>query len=669
MAGEKSDREQKVERIRELVELLRKASRAYYMEDREIMSNFDYDKLYDELESLEKETGFVMSQSPTRRVGYEVVSELPKEKHPAPMLSLDKTKEVDQLISWLGDQKGLLSWKMDGLTIVLTYRDGKLEKAVTRGNGEVGEVITANARAFRNLPGEISCKDELVIRGEAVISYADFDEINARIPEEGDRYRNPRNLCSGSVRQLDSRITAERNVSFYAFSMVEPENKALLASFENSMENEFRFLSEQGFQVVEWMPVTAETLRSAVRTFADRLPDNPFPSDGLVLDLDDLAYGKSLGITAKFPRDAIAFKWKDEEAETVLRDVEWSASRTGRINPVAVFDPVWLEGTEVKRASLHNLTYIEEMKLGIGDRIKVYKANMIIPQLSENMTRSGGLPVPGTCPVCGEKTVIRTDGAAAVLYCGNPDCAAKNIKRFTHFVSRNAMNIEGLSEATLEKFINLGYLKELPDLFHLERFRDEIVGQDGFGEQSFRNLKDAVERAREADPAAFLYGLGIPNVGLSNARMILRHFSGNLEEVLSAKEEELCKIAGVGDVIARTFVSFLQDERNMAEIRRLMQELTFPEQEETGEQDLAGMTFVITGSLSTYPNRDALVAEIVSRGGKAAGSVSKNTSFLINNDVNSTSGKNKKARELGVPIISEEDFRDGGFLSDRKETT
>ncbi len=653
----------KIERIRELVDTLRKASRAYYMENREIMSNFDYDRLYDELERLEKETGFIMSQSPTQQVGYEVVSELPKEKHPAPMLSLDKTKDVDQLVSWLGEQKGLLSWKMDGLTIVLTYREGRLVKAVTRGNGEVGEVITANARAFCNLPAEIPCKEELVIRGEAVISYRDFDLINERIPEEGDKYRNPRNLCSGSVRQLDSRVTAERNVSFFAFSMVEPANREFYDSFANSMQNEFRFLAEQGFQVVEWMPVTAETLRDAVKNFAEKLPDNPFPSDGLVLDLEDMAYGKSLGMTAKFPRDAIAFKWQDEEAETTLRSVEWSASRTGRINPIAVFDPVQLEGTEVKRASLHNITYIEEMQLGTGDHIKVYKANMIIPQISENLTRSGGLSIPETCPVCGGGTAVRTDGAAAVLYCENPDCAAKHVKRFTHFVSRNAMNIEGLSEATLEKFIDLGYLTHLDDLFHLDRYREEIVNLDGFGKQSYQNLLDAAEKAKEADPAAFLYGLSIPNVGLSNARMIVRHFGSDMDKILTATGEELCEIEGVGSVIADTYTAFMAEEKSREEIRLLLQDIRFPEAREAGPQDLSGLTFVITGSLTTYPNRDALVEEIVNRGGKAAGSVSKNTSYLINNDVSSTSGKNKKARELGIPIISEEEFKAGAFLN------
>lgn len=644
------------DRMRELVDILNKASKAYYAEDTEIMSNFEYDKLYDELVQLEKETGITLSDSPTIHVGYEVVSSLPKEKHPVPMLSLDKTKEVDTLRDWLGSQPGLLSWKMDGLTVVLTYDGGELVKAVTRGNGEVGEVITANAKTFKNIPLRIAYKGRLVIRGEAVISYSDFERINSEIPETDAKYKNPRNLCSGSVRQLNSEITGKRSVMFFAFSMVDPEDSALMDSFENSFKKRFEFLVSQGFQVVEYKEVTSENIADTVKWFAAKLPENDFPSDGLVLVLEDVAYGRSLGMTAKFPRDAIAFKWADEEAETVLTEIEWSPSRTGLINPVAIFDPVDLEGTEVRRASLHNISYLKDMKLGIGDRIKVYKANMIIPQISENLTCSGKLDIPDKCPACGGETEIRNENGTETLVCINPDCPAKNIKLFSLFVSRNAMNIDGISEATLEKFIAEGFLHGLSDIYKLQEHRDRIVSLEGFGEKSYNNILSSIDKSRECSMAGFLYGLGITGVGVANAKLIVKSFGNDFDKIMNASVEELRDIDQIGDVIARDFTAYMSNEKNRAEIEKLRQEISFIIEENNSPQDLAGKTFVITGSLVSFPNRDALKKVIEDRGGKVSGSVSAKTDYLINNDINSNSSKNKNAKKLGVPIITEEDF-------------
>ena len=648
-------------RIRELIDILNEASKAYYAEDHEIMSNFEYDKLYDELLALEEKTGTIYANSPSQQVGYEVVSELPKERHPSRMLSLDKTKEVDALVSWLGDKKGLLSWKMDGLTVVLTYENGELSKAVTRGNGEIGEVITANARTFVNIPGRISYKGRLVIRGEAIITYSEFERINATIADIDSKYKNPRNLCSGSVRQLNSRITAERNVRFYAFSMVDPEDADLMASFENSFTKRFETLASLGFETVEYKPVTAATLPDMVKWFSDKIPSNDFPTDGLVLSYDDTAYGKSLGTTAKFPKDAIAFKWRDEEAETVLREIEWSPSRTGLINPVAIFDTVDLEGTEVSRASLHNISYVRDMQLGIGDKIKVYKANMIIPQLSVNLTKSGNFVIPDTCPACGGATEIRNDNGSETLNCNNPACPAKNIKLFSLFVSRNAMNIDGMSEATIERFIGSGILHSLSDIYKLSEHQDVIVNMDGFGQRSFDKLIAAINESRNADMAGFLYGLGIPGFGVANAKLVVKAYKSDFEAIMNATEEDLMEIEKVGEVLARDFVAYFKNESNVSEVRKLLEEVHFIIEENNREQDLEGFTFVITGSLETYPNRDALKKEIEDRGGKVAGSVSAKTSFLINNDIASNSSKNKKAKSLGVPIITEEDFNNNKF--------
>lgn len=643
----------RMERMRGLVELLNRARRAYEQEDTEVMSNYEYDQLYDELLGLEKELNTTLASSPTVNVGYEVLSELPKERHESPMLSLDKTKEVSRLKEFLGDQKAVISWKLDGLTIVLTYRNGTLAKAVTRGNGEVGEVVTNNARVFRNLPLHIPYQGELVLRGEAVISYKDFEKINEEIGDADAKYKNPRNLCSGSVRQLNNEITAKRRVRFYAFTLVSADG----VDFRNSRQYQMQWLEEQGFDVVENHLVTAGTIDEEVEWFARHIETNELPSDGLVLVYDDIAYGQSLGATAKFPRDSFAFKWADEIRETTLKEIEWSPSRTGLINPVAVFEPVELEGTTVSRASVHNISIMEELELGVGDRITVYKANMIIPQIAENLTRSGVKDIPETCPVCGGATRIAMENETKTLYCTNPRCQAKHVKSFTLFVSRDAMNIEGLSEATLEKFIANGYVKDLTDLFHLDRYAEEIKNMDGFGEKSYENLQNSVDNARTTTLPRLVYSLGIPNIGIANAKVICRALGNDPERVMNATAEELDEIPGVGDVIAKVYVDYFADEEHRDVFRRLLEEVHIPKEEETADsQKFAGVNFVITGSVEHFANRAEVKEEIEKRGGKVTGSVTSKTNYLINNDVNSTSSKNRKARELGIPIISEEEF-------------
>ncbi len=651
---ENGKKEEKTGRMRELIELLGKAGRAYYQEAREIMSNYEYDRLYDELLALEKETGTVLSGSPTVRVGYEVLSDLPKERHERPMLSLDKTKDVETLKEWTGAHKTLLSWKLDGLTIVLTYQNGGLYKAVTRGNGEVGEVITQNARVFRNIPLRIPFTGELVLRGEAVIGYREFERINREIGDADAKYKNPRNLCSGSVRQLNNEITARRNVNFFAFSLVRAEGMG----FGNSHEKEFLWLKDQGFEVVEYRVVTEENLEETIRWFSEHIGQNDFPSDGLVALYDDIAYGRSLGRTAKFPRDSMAFKWEDEIRETTLLKIEWSPSRTGLINPVAIFEPVELEGTTVSRASVHNISIMRALELGIGDTIEVYKANMIIPQIAENKTRSGLLDIPGICPVCGGTAEIRKINDVETLYCTNAECQAKKIKSFTLFVSRDALNVEGLSEATLEKFIARGFIHEFSDIFRLDRYGEEIMSMEGFGEKSYENLMDSIQKARTAALPKVIYSLGIPNIGLAGAKLICRQFGGDIKRMLSAEPEELSAIDGVGDVIASSFVDYFRDPKKRECFSRLLDELEIEKEAawEAGDQTLLGKTFVITGSLEHFSNRKELQELIESKGGKVTGSVTKKTDYLINNHTASGSSKNKKARELGIPILSEEEF-------------
>lgn len=645
--------ENKLQRMKELAGLLSEAAKAYYQEDREIMSNFEYDKLYDELQKLEEETGTVLTGSPTMKVGYESVDELPKERHERPMLSLDKTKDVAVLKEFVDGQKTLISWKLDGLTVVLTYRDGALAKAVTRGNGEVGEVITNNARVFTNIPLSIPHKGELVLRGEAVISYSDFEKINEEIEDVDAKYKNPRNLCSGSVRQLNNEITAKRRVQFYAFSLVRAEGQ----DFENSRERQFEWLRRMGFDVVEYKVASAENLEETVEWFSERIAENDIPSDGLVAVYDDIAYGQSLGSTAKFPRDSFAFKWADEIRDTHLLEIEWSPSRTGLINPVAIFEPVELEGTTVSRASVHNLSIMKGLELGIGDTVQVYKANMIIPQIAENLTRSSNVEIPDKCPVCGHETQIKNLNGVETLYCPNDSCLAKQLKLLTLFVSRNAMNIDGLSEATLEKFIARGYIREFADIFKISRYREEIIEMDGFGEKSYNNLIESIGRARSATLPRLIYGLGISNIGVANAKMICRAFDYDLDKIRNSSPEELAEIDGIGEVIGKAFSDYFKDEENNMHLEHLLAELELeiPKTEEA-EQVLQGVNFVITGSVEHFANRDEVKALIEEKGGKVTGSVTSKTNYLINNDAASNSSKNKKAKQLGIPIISEEEF-------------
>lgn len=644
--------ETSIKRMKELREKLREASRAYYQEDREIMPNVEYDALYDELSALEKETGIVLADSPTVSVGYEAVDQLPKEEHERPMLSLDKTKEREALREFIGEHPTLLSWKLDGLTIVLTYENGELVKAVTRGNGIVGEVITNNAKVFKNIPLKISFKGRLILRGEAIITYSDFEKINETIGDADAKYKNPRNLCSGSVRQLNNEITAKRNVRFYAFSLVSADG----VDFQNSREMQFRWLNAQGFDVVEYRKVTGDTLDAAMDYFADAVTKNDFPSDGLVALYDNISYGESLGTTAKFPRNAMAFKWADEMRDTKLLEIEWSPSRTGLINPVAIFEPVELEGTTVSRASVHNISIMKELKLGIGDTIRVYKANMIIPQIAENLTGTGNAPVPHICPACGQETVIKKENDVECLFCVNPGCPAKKIKSFGLFTSRDAMNIDGLSEATLEKFIARGFIHDFGDIFEIGRYRDEIVEMEGFGQKSYDNLIESLERAKETTLPRVIYSLGIANIGLANAKVICRHFDNDLEKIRHASLEEVSDIDTIGPVIAGNLVAYFQDAENNRRLDHLMSFLHIQEEGPKQEQIFAGMNFVITGSLEHFGNRSEAKELIESLGGKVTGSVTKKTNYLINNDIQSNSSKNKKARELGIPILSEEDF-------------
>ena len=639
--------------IEELIETLNEASAAYYDEASEIMSNYEYDALYDELESLEKETGYTPLNSPTKNVGYTVQSELPKERHRSRMLSLDKTKSREELAAWLGDYEGLLSWKLDGLTVVLTYEGGELVKAVTRGNGDIGEVITPNARVFVNVPKHIPYKGHAVIRGEAVITYEEFDRINEAIDDADAKYKNPRNLCSGSVRQLNSKITAERNVRFYAFTLSEADG----VDYEGLRSNQMKWMAEQGFDVVEYVKVDNKSIFEAIDNYAERVHSFEIPSDGLVLTLEDLEYAATLGTTAKFPRDSLAFKWADQQAETILREIEWSPSRTGLLNPIAIFDPVELEGTTVKRASVHNLNIMETLKLGIGDTITVYKANMIIPQIGDNLTKSGNIELPSHCPVCDGTTEIKLMTGTKVLTCTNPNCLAKQVKRFSLFVSRDALNIEGLSEQTLLKFIGLGYIKSFADIFRLESHRDEIVELDGFGKKSYDKLSSSIEKARHTVPTRILVALGIPGVGVTTAAQIARACENKWAKISSLSYGELIAINGIGEVMARDYEAFFADEHNKSVVLDLVGELDIDESYEKAGEALSGEIFVITGSLEHYKSRTELKKEIEAQGGKVAGSVSKNTSYLVTNNPESGSSKNKAATELGVKIITEDEIR------------
>ena len=644
------------ERIKFLVEKLNEAAKAYYQEDREIMSNQEYDALYDELVLLEEKTGMILSNSPTQKVGYTVLSNLVKVRHESPILSLDKTKETAKLESFLGDKEGILSWKLDGLTLVLTYADGVLQQAITRGNGEIGEDVTHNARVFSNLPVFIPFKGELVLRGEGVIPYSAFYKINEELGEE-EQYKNPRNLCSGTVRQLNSEIAAKRNVKFFAFTLVSAEGKEISDSKSENM----KWLASLGFDVVEHVMVTAETVAAEVENFRNKIEENDVASDGLVMTFDSISYSQSLGRTAKFPKDSIAFKWADEMAETILREIEWNTSRTGLMNPVAIFDPVDLEGSTVSRASVHNVSILKELRLSIGDRIKVYKSNMIIPQIAENLTGTvSTAEIPAHCFVCGGETEVRKLRDGEALYCTNPNCSAQRIQALSHFVSRDAMNMEGLSEETLKKFVEQGFVENYPDIFRLESYKDKITQMEGFGEKSYQNLVASIEKAKDAELPNFIYALGINHVGLRNAKLLCSNFGFDLEKIKAATEEELMQVEGFGEIIAHSIAHYFRQEEHLTLLADALQYLRIKEVEvaETADSPLAGLTFVVTGDLEQFTNRKELQALIEKGGGKVTGSVTKKTNYLINNDVHSASSKNKKAAELGIPILSEQDFID-----------
>ena len=642
----------KKKRIKELVEILNKAAKSYYVDAVEIMPNIEYDKLYDELLELEKETNVVLSNSPTQNVGYEIAGELPKKAHESPMLSLDKTKSVEDLREWLGDNKALLSWKMDGLTVVLTYRDGELVEAVTRGNGTIGEVITNNAKNFQNIPLKIEFKGELILRGEAIIKYSDFKRINDAIEDATAKYKNPRNLCSGSVRQLNPAITKSRMVYCNIFNVVKADG----IDFENSKAKQFEWAKNEGFDVVEYKFTDSKSIADDIAEFESKIESNDIPSDGLVLLLDDIALGERLGSTSKFPRNAIAFKWSDERQVTKLKYIEWSPSRTGLINPVAVFEPVELEGTTVSRASLHNVSIFEDLMLGVGDEISVYKANMIIPQVYENLTKSTTEKIPDTCPACGSHASIKQDNESKVLLCTNPDCQIKHIKQYALMASRDALNIDGLSESTLEKFLSKGFIKNDSDIFKLDRYKDEIVNMEGFGKRSYEKLMAALEEAKHTNVARFLYSLGINGIGSANAKMIAKYFDNDIDKIITAGKDELLEIEGIGEVLANSIVEFFKDSKNIENVKSLREILIFEAEESAGSDSFDGKVFVITGSLEHFTNRNELKELIEKNGGKVSGSVSSKTNFLINNDTASNSSKNKKAKELGVEIISEEDF-------------
>nr|WP_315084881.1 NAD-dependent DNA ligase LigA [uncultured Lachnoanaerobaculum sp.] len=642
----------KKKRIKELVEILNKAAKSYYVDAVEIMPNIEYDKLYDELLELEKETNVVLSNSPTQNVGYEIAGELPKKAHESPMLSLDKTKSVEDLREWLGDNKALLSWKMDGLTIVLTYRDGELAEAVTRGNGTIGEVITNNAKNFQNIPLKIEFKGELILRGEAIIKYSDFKRINDAIEDAAAKYKNPRNLCSGSVRQLNPAVTKSRMVYCNIFNVVKADG----IDFENSKAKQFEWVKNEGFDVVEYKFTDSKSIADDIAEFESKIESNDIPSDGLVLLLDDIALGERLGSTSKFPRNAMAFKWSDERQVTKLKYIEWSPSRTGLINPVAVFEPVELEGTTVSRASLHNVSIFEDLMLGVGDEISVYKANMIIPQVYENLTKSNTEKVPDTCPACGSHATIKQDNESKVLLCTNPDCQIKHIKQYALMASRDALNIDGLSESTLEKFLSKGFIKNDSDIFKLDRYKDEIVNMEGFRKRSYEKLMAALEEAKHTNVARFLYSLGINGIGSANAKMIAKYFDNDIDKIITAGKDELLEIEGIGEVLANSIVDFFKDSKNIENVKSLREILIFEAEESAGSDSFAGKVFVITGSLEHFTNRNELKELIEKNGGKVSGSVSSKTNFLINNDTASNSSKNKKAKELGVEIISEEDF-------------
>lgn len=658
-----SNGDDKASRMKQLVAKLNEARRVYEQGTDEIMSNLEYDRLYDELLKLEQELGTYLPNSPTHNVGYEVVSALQKEKHETPMLSLDKTKSTDAIKSFIGNKKCIASWKMDGLTVVLTYNNGKLDKAVTRGNGEIGEIVTHNARTFKNLPKEIEFKGKLVLRGEAIITYTDFNKINSSLGSGVENYKNPRNLCSGSVRQLDSSIANNRSIRWFAFELVSADGKS-----PNSVEQSFEWLKRQGFQTVEYMVINQSNFLSVMSYFSSKVSKIDIPSDGLVFTYDDVAYGKSLGRTSKFPRHSMAFKWQDDEAESRLINIEWQVGKTGIITPVAIFEPVDIEGSTVSKASLHNLSILMET-LGRpykGEKIRVFKANMIIPQIScgeklqPNQINAIRISIPDQCPCCGGETEVQIDPKSGVqtLWCSNIDCPAKGSRLFKHFVSRDAMNIDGISDATLNRFIEEGLISTFADIYRLSDHMEKIVNMDGFGYKSYENMINSINKSRKVKPANLINALSIPNVGLATAKLICRNFGNDIEKVVAASYSEIDSINGVGDVIASNFVNYFNNKENVDNFIDLYRQLVIEQEKISTNTSMNGVVICVTGDVYIFPNRRAIKDLVENLGGKLTGSVSRSTSYLVTNDTTSGSRKNKAAQEYGIQILTEKQFID-----------
>lgn len=649
----------KIKRIKELVDILHKASTAYYRDDNPIMSDKQYDDLYDELESLEKETGTIYSNSPTQNVGSEVVSELDKVKHTHPMLSLEKTKSVDDLIKVYNNKNSILSLKMDGLTICLTYDNGVLTKAETRGDGHVGELVTHNAKVFDNIPLTINIKEHYEIEGEAIITYDDFEKINQPLPPDK-KYKNPRNLAAGSVRQLDSNIASQRHLKFIAWK-VPGEDYSMISGFNKAKSLGFTIVPYVYLWSDQINKLDDEDLRDIFEQQIQELKNVAntlgYPIDGLVLTYDDIQYGKSLGMTGHHPKHSIAYKFYEDEEVSRLRNVEWSMGKTGQLTPVAIFDSVEIEGTTVNRASLHNVSIFKELHLGIGDEITVYKANAIIPQIRENLTKSGTIEAPSLCPVCGFPTEIQKDNDSEVLICTNPCCKTKLIKRLTHFVSRKGMDIDGLSEETLTKFVEWGWIKDLCDVYNLTPHYPELERMSGFGARSVKKMQDAIENSKSVELDHFIAALSIPGVGTSQAKELAKKFkTWEAFENAGCGSFDFSKLDNFGEVANKKIHNWFDIIYQEDHIPQLVRNLQFINPNTEEDNRLSGMTFVITGSLTHFANRDELKKELESHGAKVVGTISNKTSYLINNDINSTSSKNLKAIKLGIPIITENDL-------------
>lgn len=645
----------KVRRIKELIEILNNASFNYYNSN-PIMSDYEWDKLYDELKLLEQETNIIYSNSPTQNVGCKVLDKIEKVTHNHPMLSLDKCHSEKDLIDFAKDKDCILSVKCDGLTTSLHYINGKLIGAESRGNGIEGGNILENVMTIKNIPLNVPYKEELIIDGETIIDWNTFNKINEGLPTGQDKFKHPRNLASASLNVLDTKIAASRNMRFIAWRVIKGLNcKSVFFSLKEA--------EKLGFEIVPMWTYTnkssdKENISTMLSDLQDKADNLGIPYDGAVMTYDDIEYGKSLGRTEKFFKHSIAYKYEDELYETNLNDIEWNTSKTGLINPVAVFEPVDLDGAITTKATLHNISYIEKLQLGIGDTIQVYRANMVIPKVHDNLTRSNTWKLPDKCPCCGGNVEIHNENGSKTLHCMNNDCKAKLLGKLSHFVSKNAINIDGLSEQTLQKFIDLGWLNTFKDIYYLSDHKEEMYKLDGFGKKSVDKLLESIEKSRNTTLDRFIYGLCIPLIGRTASKTITKEFNNQPEEFYNiwCHGYDFTKLNDFGDTMNNSMQDFIKN--NYRWIAVLIGEFIFRESDNNDniKQVLEGKTFVITGSLRFYKNREELAAVIERNGGKISGSVSAKTSYLINNDVTSTSGKNKKANELGIPIISEGEF-------------